>query len=105
MTEAQEKALETLEIFDDRRALYDSVNKAIKQLNPDFPSILTMVDVKIETSLLEVLDAILGDGIASYYVNEVPFMKNEAYIIELDGVKWPIGSIDDVRRYVARPRS
>lgn len=105
MTEAQEKALETLQVFDERRLLYDLTNRAIKNLNPDFPQIITMIDAALETSMLKVLDAVLGDEIASYYVNEVPFMKGSAYIIEPNGVKWPIISVDDVRAYVARPPS
>lgn len=105
MTPAQESALEMLAIFDDRKILYDSVNKVIKNLNPDFPSLVNMIDVKIETSMLKVLDAVLGDEIASYYLNEVPFMKDGGHIIETNGVKWLIKSLDDVRAYVARPRS
>ncbi|WP_441280367.1 hypothetical protein [Tardiphaga sp. 862_B3_N1_1] len=55
--------------------------------------------------MTKVLDAVLGDEIASYYVHEVPFMNGDAYIIEKNGIKWPIRSVHDVRAYVARPRS
>lgn len=99
LTEAQERALETLDVFDKRRLLYDTVNQSIKDLNPDFPSLITMIDEKIETSIVNVLDSILGAEIASYYLNECRFMKDGGYIIE-DGKKWPIRTVDDVRAYV-----
>ena len=100
MTDLQERALEALNVFDERRALYDSANKAVKALNPDFPSLVNFIDPAIETSVVKVLDLVLGDEIASYYLNEVSHMK-EGGRIEENGKVWLIRTVDDVRAYVA----
>lgn len=99
LTEIQERALEMLEVFDARNALYKSANTAVKALNPDFPSLINMIDPEIETSLVKVLDSVLGDEIASYYINEIQFMKGGGSITE-NGKTWPIKTVDDVRAYV-----
>lgn len=99
LTEIQERALETLEVFDARNALYKSANAAVKALNPDFPSFVNMIDPAIETAIVKVLDAVLGDEIASYYINEVQFMKGGGSITE-NGKTWSIKTVDDVRAYV-----
>lgn len=99
LTEAQERALETLKIFHERRSLYDSANKSIKGLNPDFPSLVNFIDPDLETSIVKVLDVVLGDEIASYFLNEIPFMKDGG-LITYDGKIWLIKTFDDVRAYV-----
>lgn len=99
LTEAQERALEMLQTFDERKALYKAANAAIKATNPDFPSLINMIDPAIETSMLKVLDAVLGDEIASYYINEIQFMKDGGSITE-NGKTWRIKTVDDVRAYV-----
>lgn len=94
-------ALNTLEVIVARSAEYAAANKAIKSLNPDFPSLVTVIDPKIETAVVKLLDGILGDAIASYFLYEVSHMKDGGKIVEND-VEWPIKSMDDVRAYVMR---
>ena len=101
-TNAREQALAMLDILDERRAKYEDVNKRIRALNPDFPGLLICIDPSVETAIIGLLDTILGDGIASYYLNEVPSMEGGGYIRERDGTEWPIRSTEDVRAYVNR---
>lgn len=100
LTDAQLRALEALEVFDSRNVLYTSANAAVKALNPDFPSRINMIDSAIETSIVKVLDAVLGDEIASYYLNETKLMGDGGSITE-NGKTWRIKTVDDVRAYVA----
>lgn len=97
----KQMALDTLQVLFDRRTAYDAVNKEIKGLNPDFPSLVTVVDPKIETAVVKLLDAILGDFVASYFLYECWHMKDGGKIVENE-VEWPIRSMDDVRAYVMR---
>lgn len=99
LTTAQERALETLQTFDERKVLYKAANDAIKATNQDFPSLINMIDPAIETSIVKVLDAVLGDEIASYYINEIQFMNDGGSITE-NGKTWRIKTVDDVRAYV-----
>lgn len=100
LTTTQERALDFLRIFDERKALYDSANKAIETLNPDFPSLVNLIDPVLEASIVTMLDAVLGDEIASYYLYEAKHMTDGGLIIEADGRSLTIRTVDDVRAYV-----
>lgn len=100
----REAALNLLRIMHQRRMQYDSVNAGIKRLQPDFPSLVTMIDIDIEREAVRLLDVVLGDEIASYFLYVIN-MKDGGSITELDGVEWPIKSVEDVEAYVTRPRS
>lgn len=105
MDHLKELALAAMETIFTRRALYDEVNQGIKKLNPDFPQTMTAVDTEIEMATVKVLDEILGETIASYFLYEACSMKTGGRIIERSGAEWPIETVAHVRAYVARPPS
>jgi len=98
-----EKALITLEMLKDKHEEYWKINNDLKKLNPDFPPYIQNIDIAIEHTIINLLDEIIGDKIASYYLYEVPVMKDGGKCYEND-VEYPIRTINDVRKYVNRSK-
>lgn len=95
------QALGLLRIWEARREAYHKVNAQWRELQGDFPSLVQMVDVKIESAIVAMLDAILGDELASYYLYEVHSMRHrKGGLIVVDGVEHKLRSVDDVERYI-----
>lgn len=104
MTPAQHKALLLIGMMDARQGVYDAANAALKKVNQDFPATVEMIDGNVYRRLVEMLDEVLGDTIASYYLDEVRTMKDGGSITENDGRVWPIRNVDDVAAYVGRSK-
>jgi hypothetical protein len=60
-----------------------------------------MIPEGIETKAIELIDEILGDTIASYWLYDC---RRNGGITE-SGVTWPITSIDDIRAWLDRKKS
>lgn len=95
-------ALDALAVLAKRFDQYDTLNRAVKDLQGDFPTIVQCIDADVCGAVMKALDAILGDEIASYYLHEARTMRDGGSIIEATGREWPIRNLDDVRAYVLR---
>lgn len=93
-------ALNALQVFVERIKVYDEINKCLRaQICPDFPPYHRVMDSKVEAAFVEALDAALGDEWATYFLYECGM---DGKVIEENGSKWPIKSVDDLRAYIYR---
>jgi hypothetical protein len=92
------KALKTLKALHEAHQKYDKVNDYLrKEIGGDFcPTLL--VNEQVEDQVVKLLDFILGDEIASYFMYECTPNSGS---IKHNGKEWKIRTIDDVAKYVA----
>jgi hypothetical protein len=95
------QALEVLASLDSWKKAFGEINERIKAMNPDddFGPRLSMMPSRLEDEVVKLLDAILGDEVASYFLYEAANMKGGGRILA-EGVEYPIKTIGDVKRYV-----
>jgi hypothetical protein len=98
-------AIATMSVIHDEMQRYREANRVLRSLDSDFPVTAKAASDAIFTSVGKLLDEILGDEIASYFLFEVPCMEGRGMIITPDEREWPIRSPDDVRAYVLREKS
>ena len=80
---------------------YRDLNNQIKKVQgSDFPTYIPYCDERIENETVKLLDVILGDEIASYFLYECPSMPEGGRMI-VKGKEWRIKTISDVAKYVA----
>ena len=96
----KEQAIALLETIAIRKKKYSDINKRLRNLQGDFPTQIQAVDIGIESDTVALLDVILGDEIASYYLYES--QDEEGGFIEKNYVMYHIKNLDDVRNYVFR---
>lgn len=96
MTPLQTSALSLLRKLVEREAAYDAVNRELRALEREFPVHLNAIDPALETAVVGLLDEILGDGLAGYFLWDC----SRDGRIEVDGRSWPIRSVDDIARYI-----
>ena len=102
--EIKEEALQIINLIEVRREQYDEVNKQIKELQPDFTQHVHGMDDVMEGALVSLLDNILGDELASYYLYEcINYTDgtNTRKVFE-DGQEWPLTNIMELAAYVYR---
>jgi hypothetical protein len=102
ITSLRSLALNTLSTIHEEEKRYDQANAVIRKIEPDFPATMLAMSGTCNTSVVKLLDAILGDEIASYFLFEAVGMKGGGKIIETDGVEYPIRNVEDVKAYVFR---
>lgn len=78
---------------------YKQVKDCLKEDNHLPSTCFRAVHPDIEKSVVDMLDEILGDTVASYFLYECSTMKNGGKIVVGD-VTYPIKTIDDVVKYV-----
>lgn len=103
--ELKELACQMLSNLNEEFQRYERCNKLIRDIEPDFPATMFPINGILSARLVDMLDYILGDTIASYFLYDAP-SKNMGggKIFETDGKEWPINSIEDVRAYVFRDK-
>jgi hypothetical protein len=94
-------ALNTLSTLHEEQKRYGRANAVIREIESDFPLNLHPINGTCSTSVVRLLDTILGDEIASYFLYEAANMKNGGAIVE-STKEYPIRNIEDVRAYVFR---
>jgi len=94
-----EKCLELLELIKTRREKYLKINVALYKLQGDFPTTVQFIDEEVEEALVAILDDILGDEIAGYYLYEASGMQDGGKIT-VDDREYIIKNIEDVERYI-----
>ncbi len=72
---AIESALHTLAVMADREIEYKAINQSLAILQGDFHAVVNPIDPAVEKAVVDTLDSILGDEIASYFLYEVRHMK------------------------------
>ena len=102
MSLIQEKALDLLELIKKRDNYYSEANSLLQKLQGDFPSTVQFMDASVFEAVIKLLDVILGDELASYYIYECTLMKGGGAIHEREGKVWTINSIESLRKYVFR---
>ncbi len=99
MNDLQANAIRVLRSLRTAKAKYDRLNDFVsKTINDDFAPVFTSCDARLETEVVKLLDAILGDEIASYWLYECT-RNFEGKIIK-DGTEYQIRTIEDVIAYV-----
>jgi len=98
-TKLIEHACEMLQLMEADEDALLSVNQTLKDLYGDFHPHQNIMTQGIAGNLVKLLDEILGDSLASYYLCECRNMAKGGMIIEKNGKKWPIRNIADVRKY------
>lgn len=74
----------------------NSINANIQEMFGDFSPSLRIATENIQRELVDILDLILGEKLASYYLYEC---GGKGRIIEQDGTEWPITSTQELRQY------
>lgn len=97
----KQKAIEVMRVWEGAEKQYGEVNEILRGLNPDFPHRVDPIDNGLGIALLSLLDEVLGDGIASYYLCECSLMKDGGRIVD-NGREWPIKTLEDVLAYSER---
>lgn len=102
ITSLRSLALNTLSTIHEEEKRYEEANRVIRKIEPDFPATMLPMNGTCSTSIVKLLDAILGDEIASYFLFEAVGMTGGGKVIETDGKEYPIRNIEDVKAYVFR---
>lgn len=96
----KEQALKLLALIEKTEAEYRAINSQLRKIQSDFPGHIEVMNIKVHSAVIKLLDDILGDEMASYYLYEMP--PKEGYVIEKSGKKWVIRNIEDLRAYCLR---
>ena len=103
MSDLIAQALYTLHCIEQDKLRCEHVNDEIQAWQQDdFAARLHSITPAVEKAVMDTLDLILGDSIASYYLYEATHMQDGGKIIEADKSEWLIRDISDVGRYVRR---
>ena len=107
MTPLQTSALNLLDLLDKRITAYWKLNVQVRNLQGELPSNLQFIDHKLEQPLFDLLDEILGDKIADYYLNECPKKdgKRDGVMLDSGSRRSLIRNIKDVKAFVERKRT
>lgn len=90
-------AIEVLRKIDACRQRHTEAVAAFSDLHEDF-CWLSPIPTAVESAVVGMLDAILGEALASYYLYECN--RSPRLIIE-GGKEWPIASVDDLAAYIS----
>lgn len=98
----QQQAISAMRVIIERRDAYEKINEDIRKLQPDFPQRVQCADSVIEAAFVDLLDEILGDTLASYFLYEMP--KDGGLIQHKDGTEYRIKTLEDLLKYVERSK-
>ena len=98
ITDLQKQALALIAFIDKRRDQYQKVNDVIRKLQRDFPTHLHAIDPECFQFIVDLLDKILGDGLASYFLFEC--VGEDGGCITVDGVEYKIRNVKDIEIYL-----
>jgi len=94
------KAIELVGTIETQEKELREINKKLASIYGDFSPQMPLCAEKLQNQLLFLLDSILGEDLASYYLYEAPF--NGGMIIVADengGKKWPVTTLDELKAY------
>ena len=100
MTATQEAALAALAVLVAERSKIDAINAAIIEIYSEGASTVSRMTDATEVAVINLLDVVLGDcGWASYLLYECN--RSPGAVHDANGMNWPIGTVDDLRNYLA----
>lgn len=107
---AQEKlAISILDLIQGKAKDYFQLNSEIRKLQGDFAAHVQLMDPNIETQLVGLLDSLLGDELASYYLFEASTMKDGGAIFPrakaYPELKYRIKTKADMEKYLQDRRA
>lgn len=76
-----------------------NINKELRAIYGDFSPEPQRMTPLLESRVVKLLDDILSDGLASYFLYEGQTMKNGGKIIEKNGTEWPMQYTEQLRAY------
>lgn len=91
-----DKAILTISNIKFEEGKLDSINSNLRDMFGDFSPVLSLATDNIQNNLVDILDLILGEKLASYYLYEC---GGQGRITEKDGTEWPITSLDELKTY------
>lgn len=89
-------AIRALCVLVARQKKYDAANKVLRKLSPDFPQRAQCIDDEVCEAFVGLIDEILGDNLASYYLFDMP--RSGGTIIDERG-KHEIKTLKDLLKY------
>jgi hypothetical protein len=101
MTPLQQTALKVLATLEQRTRRYNAINDGLRSLQGDFCSYVPMCDHLIQEQVVKLLDEILGDELASYYLYDCRMSENGGAFHE-DGKEYRFRVIEDIEAYLRR---
>jgi len=100
------KAIELVDTIELQEKQLREINKKLASIYGDFSPQMPLCAEKLQTQLVFLLDSILGEELASYYLYERPLCGiNGGRIIETDGTEWPITTLDELKEYCEHIRT
>lgn len=93
-------AIELIALIEKKEAEYRKVNDEMRRIQGDFSSHIEVMNEGVFSGVVNLLDEIIGDELASYYLFECRNMKDGGAIHDVDGVVYKIRNIDDVKAYM-----
>lgn len=102
ITPLQDQAIKLIELIEKKDKEYRKVNALIHKLQGDFSCHIEIMNEKIHSEVIQLIDNILGDTIASYYLYECSGQGGS--VTEHDGTEYKIKTLNDVRNYVGRDK-
>ena len=94
----KKEALALLRLLHAKEKKYKKLNEKIGELQGDFPTHIQSIDDEYYTRVVELLDEILGDELASYLLFETD--GSRSYSITTEKKKFPIRNVDDIEKYM-----
>ncbi len=96
MSNLVEMALDAIRVIDATNRRHKKATKHLALIHQDFQW-LSPIPSAVEAALVKILDEILGDDLASYYLYQsIP----GGGLIEENGRTWPIRTVDDIAAYI-----
>lgn len=98
----KQEALKVLNMLRVKQKQYKAINLDISILQPTFPTYLQLIESELESAVVRVLDDILGDKIASYWLYDIASV--DGGFIKIDNKEYTIKTFKDVIEFVNRKK-
>jgi len=102
ITPLQSQAIDLLELIEKKENEYFQLNRELIEVQGDFPSHIAVMDQHVHPAVLNLIDAILANQTASWYLYEMP--KSGGVVTDEDGTKFFIEDISSLRAYYNRKK-
>lgn len=100
LTKSQETAIKILEVVEKQEKVYEGINDQLRNLSPDFPNHIQVMDEKVRAEVYKGVNLLLGElDFVEYYLYEgdarciYPKYKTNPKL------KFKVTTIDEVRKY------
>jgi hypothetical protein len=101
--DAREAALVIIEKLMEAQPAFDALNEQMSILNSGTTTMFAPMAECVADKVVDLLDIVLGEELASYFLYDCQCMGDGGSIKEIDGTVWPLKTIANLRTYVNRP--